>query len=67
MAEASIDKIKAQLQKAIELTKCKKCGCMKETLETILPSLYLVEHEDTLELREVVEAALTQIQPVEYN
>ena len=38
-----LKEINSELKKGISFLKCRKCGCMKETLETILSSLSLLK------------------------
>lgn len=62
----SIQKIKSEIEEGIRLTKCKRCGCMKETLENLLASLSSNESKDFSNLLQSVEAWLKEINPIKY-
>lgn len=65
MAEKkSIDKIKSELQKGINLAKCRKCGCMKETLELLSNSPQIAGYAN---LFKCVENWLSEMQDIEYQ
>ncbi len=59
-----IQKIKLEIQKGMQLAKCKKCGCMKETLKNLLE--YLPEIEESSGLIKEVKAWLKEMEPVKY-
>lgn len=63
----SIETLYSQLQKVTELSKCKKCGCMKKTLETIIPSLSLFEVDEVSRLLELAKTSLSKMEPIEYT
>jgi len=66
--------LQAQIQTAMDTAKCRKCGCMKETLLTIQGQLMDASasgksegaHETTMILREV-DQALGLMAPIEYT
>ncbi|UCE74512.1 MAG: hypothetical protein JSV56_02085 [Methanomassiliicoccales archaeon] len=61
-----IEKIQSELQEGMGLAKCRKCGCMKETLENLCPSLPLLQTVGSSDLLKNVESWLRQIEPVKY-
>lgn len=62
----SIQKIKLEIEKGIRLTKCKKCDCMKETLENIVASFPLNKIEESSDLIQNIKAWLKEMRPIEY-
>lgn len=63
----SFKSIIKNLQKAIELPKCKKCGCMKETLETMKSELSNNKSNATSELLNEVENSIEKMESVNYT
>lgn len=63
----SIKGIKESLQNAVELPKCKKCGCMKGTLETMKQGLSKNKKDDILELLNEVEKSIDKMEPIKYT
>jgi len=61
-----IEKIQLELQKGIELAKCRKCGCLKECLENLCSSLSSLQTKGASDLLEKVSHWLQQIESVEY-
>jgi len=61
-----IDSIQSELKKGMELSKCRKCGCMKETLEGLRNSLSSLQIEGVLDLAKNIEQWLAQIEPIKY-
>lgn len=64
--EGSIKKIQFELQEGIRLAKCKKCGCMKECLESLRSCLSSLQTEDSLGLVENIQHWLKQMEPIKY-
>jgi tetrahydromethanopterin S-methyltransferase subunit A len=62
----SIKRIKAELEEGIKLTKCKKCGCMKDTLEALRNPLSLLQTNNSLDLLKDIDHWLKQMQPIKY-
>ncbi|MCM8796991.1 MAG: DUF4346 domain-containing protein [Candidatus Omnitrophica bacterium] len=62
-SDEAIKKIQSELQKGMKLLKCKKCGCMKETLQTLRTSL----NEDYIDLLKSIDSWLLQMKPIEYS
>lgn len=62
-----IGEIQSELQKGMKLAKCKRCGCMKQTLENLQASLSLLQTEDSLYLLRNIEHWLEQIESMEYT
>ncbi len=64
--ENPIVRIQSELQEGMGLPKCKKCGCMKEALETLQASLPLTQIDGASDLLRTVGALLQQVEPIEY-
>lgn len=62
----SIQKIKAEIKEGMRLTKCKKCGCMGETLDKLLASFSLIKIKESSELIQNIKAWLKKMKPVKY-
>ncbi|MCX8124420.1 MAG: hypothetical protein N3F66_09670 [Spirochaetes bacterium] len=65
-----IDKISTilnQLSQGMVLEKCKRCGCMKETLELLHNSIGSLQIDEYLDLLKKVEKWLLQMEEVKYN
>lgn len=60
-----IDKIRAELKAGMNLAKCKKCGCMKNTLDNLQSSLPAIKDSSNL-LRDI-ESWLKQMKPITYS
>lgn len=65
-SKESITKIRLELEKGMQLAKCRKCGCMKETLENLLPFLSSSDLEESYSLIQDVEAWLKEMERVKY-
>lgn len=63
----SIEGIKESLQKAMELPKCRKCGCMEETLKTMKTELLKTHNDDISELLNEVKNSIDKLEPVQYS
>lgn len=50
-----------------DLPKCRKCGCMKETLETINKELLNRKDSGSAELAKAVKSALGKSEPIRYT
>ena len=61
-----IDKIQSQLMEGIGLMKCRKCGCMKETLKNLQTSLPSLQTKGSLDLVKNIEHWLKQMEPIKY-
>ncbi len=61
-----MSKIQSELQKGMSLQKCRKCGCMKETLENLLSSIPLLQAKGSSNLLKNIEHWLKQIEPTKY-
>src|SRR5680860_171883 len=62
----SIQKIELEIQKGMQLVKCRKCGCMKEILENLQATLPSIEIEECFDLIQNVRSWLKKMQPIEY-
>jgi len=59
-------KVHAEIQRGMNLSRCRKCGCMKGTLENLKASLPLLKIKDAKELLENVNEWYGQLTPLEY-
>lgn len=64
---SSIKGIEETLQKAMGLPKCRKCGCMEETLKTMKAQLSKTMDGDFSELLNEVENSIRKMEPTEYT
>lgn len=58
--------VHAEIQKGMNLSRCRKCGCMKGTLENLKASLPLLKIKDAKELLKNVNEWFGQLTPLEY-
>lgn len=61
----SVTRIERELQEGMKLAKCKKCGCMKDFLETA--NQYFSTHNPTSDLQKNIKNWQPQILPTEYS
>lgn len=61
-----IENIRSELKAGMSLTKCKRCGCMKETLESLHSSLLSLQTEGSSGLLEDIKSWLTHLEPIRY-
>lgn len=66
-SEDIIKKIELELQKGIKLPKCRKCGCMKEALESVRSCLSSSQSLASSDAIERIRGWLKQMQPIEYS
>ena len=64
--ERLMDGIQSELLQGIGLAKCRKCGCMQETLKNLGASLSSLQTEGALALLENIERWLKQMDPIKY-
>lgn len=62
----SINKIMSELQKGVNLAKCRKCGCMKETLEVLLASFQSIKSGSSSDVLKNIELMLSKMEPIRY-
>ena len=62
----TFSKVSAELKRGMSLAKCRKCGCMKGTLENLRASLPLLKVKDSPRLLQSVNEWLGQLEPLEY-
>jgi tetrahydromethanopterin S-methyltransferase subunit A len=60
------NEVNSLLQKGIQLAKCRKCGCMRGTLENLKASLSSLEVKGARELLQNVNEWLQVLEPTEY-
>lgn len=61
------NKIQSELQEGMKLTKCRKCGCMKDTLEFLGSYLSTSNTQEFSDLKKNVESWIKELEPVEYS
>ena len=59
-------KVHAEILRGMKLARCRKCGCMKGTLENLKASLPLLKMKDSKELLQNVNEWYEQLTPLEY-
>jgi tetrahydromethanopterin S-methyltransferase subunit A len=59
-------KVHSEIQRGMRLSRCKKCGCMRGTLENLKASLPLLKLKDASELLQNVNEWASQLEPQEY-
>lgn len=62
----AIKKIKSEIAEGMKLIKCKRCGCMKETLENLLIFLSSNENKDFSALLKNIKTWLKEMNHIEY-
>lgn len=62
----TFSKVYSELRDGMKLSRCRKCGCMKGTLENLRASLPLLRVRDAGELLRHVNEWLGQLEPLEY-
>jgi len=60
-------KTRSELQRGIRLAKCRKCGCMRDTLGNLKVSLPLLKSKEAKGLLQDVKKWLRELQPLEYS
>jgi tetrahydromethanopterin S-methyltransferase subunit A len=61
-----IEKIRSELQEGIGLAKCRRCGCMKEALENLRSSLFLLRGEEFFDLLLNIEDWIQRMESIKY-
>jgi len=59
-------KVYSEIQRGMALSRCRKCGCMKGTLENLIASLPKLKMKDAQELLTSVRQWHAQLEPLEY-
>lgn len=59
-------KVHAEILRGMKLSRCRKCGCMKGTLENLRASLPLLKIKDAAELLQHINEWYAQLEPLEY-
>lgn len=62
----SVDRIADELREGMQLAKCRKCGCMKETFESLENSLHGTGRPDDDALLESIEGLKSEMEPIRY-
>ncbi|NOZ76185.1 MAG: hypothetical protein GXO65_00590 [Euryarchaeota archaeon] len=62
-----MEKIRTELQKALALEECRKCGCMRFNLEAVEKRLASFDTESARELLDDVRRWRAQLEPEEYD
>jgi tetrahydromethanopterin S-methyltransferase subunit A len=63
---STFKKVHSEIQRGMKLSRCRKCGCMKGTLENLKASLPLLKIKDAKELLNNVNEWSEQLEPLEY-
>ncbi len=63
----ALTKMQSELQVAVALAKCKKCGCMKQALEELKQTLPSLHTKTSVKLLATVDDFLKQLQQTEYS
>ncbi|MEN9225372.1 MAG: DUF4346 domain-containing protein [Thermostichus sp. HHBFW_bins_43] len=64
--ENDLSAIHSELQQGMALAKCRKCGCMKETLQNLESTLPAYLTDTTLQLLRETKDWLKQMEPIQY-
>lgn len=64
MNKKLLQKSQSELQKGMQLAKCRKCGCMKETLEQMTNS---IDKENTVDLLQDIKGWLRRMEEIKYH
>jgi len=59
-------KVHLEIQRGMKLSRCRKCGCMRGTLENLRASLPLLKMKDAKDLLQSVNEWLDQLEPQAY-
>jgi tetrahydromethanopterin S-methyltransferase subunit A len=59
-------KVYSEIQRGMNLSRCRKCGCMKGTLENLIASLPKLKIKDSKDLLKNVKEWFSQLEPLEY-
>ena len=62
----TFSKVHSEIQRGMNLSRCRKCGCMKGTLENLAASLPKLKMKDAQELLKNVQEWSSQLEPLEY-
>jgi len=62
-----IKKVESELQEGMNLAKCRKCGCMKITMESLRNSLSSTQTQESSDLLKNIESWLNQMEPIKYD
>ncbi len=62
----SLNKIRAELEQGMALLKCKKCGCMKDMLKSLLYALLAIKTDEARSLLLTLRGWLRETAPAEY-
>jgi len=64
--EEAVEKIRAELAKGMGLSKCRRCGCMRETLEQLGAILPALQAQKTAELSSQIAGWQQKMEPIRY-
>lgn len=64
--KSTFQKVHSEIQRGMRLAKCRKCGCMKGTLENLIASLPSLKLKDAKELLEEVKRWYAELEPLAY-
>jgi tetrahydromethanopterin S-methyltransferase subunit A len=60
------EEVRSEIRRGMRLAKCRKCGCMRGTLDNLKASLPLLRSKDAKELLHDVDRWLMKLEPIEY-
>lgn len=63
----SINGFKELILTSMELQKCRKCGCMGKTLETVKNELLKIDNDDIKDLLSHVQRFIDKMEQIEYS
>lgn len=58
--------IRTELEAAVQLAKCRKCGCMHQTLDSLASPLLFVDSDEARTLAQRIQGWTAQMEPVRY-
>jgi tetrahydromethanopterin S-methyltransferase subunit A len=64
--DSTFKKVHSEIQRGMKLSRCRKCGCMRGTLENLKASLPLLKLKDARELLKSVNEWYDQLEPQAY-
>lgn len=64
--KTQIEEVRSELQEGMKLEKCRKCGCMKDALESLKTALSARPDKGSQDLLKNIDLWLKHMEPVEY-
>ncbi len=63
---STFEQVQSELQRGMRLSKCRKCGCMRGTLENLRASLPALRNKEAKKLLQDVNTWFGQLEPLKY-